>query len=195
VAGGLNKQFIRGPAVFLQTHTLMVNPQAYGAQAIAGGQVNIDLVLADNKTNPKIVRLESYDNRKHGWGAEEIAAYYLPAIVDNYSTQQIGNARQYMFTPDLSGCLFAAYGPNADNITVEHVNVRSANAPAGLIANRAAAALNGNAFVRIIAPGPVAGGAPPNVITYATGANVVGVRGAGGWSFIYRADQAPVAQF
>jgi hypothetical protein len=195
VAGGLNKQFIRGPAVFLQTHTLMVNPQAYGAQAIAGGQVNIDLVLADNRTNPKIVRLESYDGRQHGWGAEEIAAYYLPAIVDNFSTLQIANARRYMFTPDLSGCLFAAYGADANNITVEHVNVRTANAAAGLIANRAAAALNGHAFVRIIAPGPVAGGGPPNVITYASGANVVGVRGAAGWSFIYRVDQAPVAQF
>jgi hypothetical protein len=195
VAGGLNKQFMNSPTVFLQTHTLMVNPQAYGAQAIVGGQVSIDLVMADNKTNPKFVRLESYDLRTHGWGAEAISAYYCPAIIDNFSTIQLGNARQYMFTPDLSGCLFAAYGANADNITVEHVNVRTANAAAGLIANRAAAALNGHAFVRIIAPGPVAGGGPPNVITYASGANVVGVRGAAGWTFVYRVDQAPVAQF
>jgi hypothetical protein len=195
VAGGLNKQFMRNPAVFLQTHTLMVNPQAYGSQAIGGGQASIDLVMADNKTNPKFVRLESYDLRKHSWGSEAILSYYLPAIVDNYATQQIGNARQYMFTPDLSGCLFAAYGADANNLTVEHVNVRTANAPAGLIANRAAAALNGGfAFVRILAPTAIAGAGPPNVVTYASGANVVGVRGAGGWTFVYRADQQPVAQ-
>ncbi len=193
MAGGLNKQFMRNPVVFMQANTLMVNPQAYGTQAIAGGLTNIDLVMADNKTNPKFVRLESYDLRNHGWFAEAIQAYYLPAIVDNYSTIPLGNAATYMFTPDLSGCLFAAYGADANNLTVEHVNVRSAAAPGGLIANRAANAMQ-SPYHRIVTPQPLGVGLP-NVVTYNTGGNVVGVRGGNGWSFIYRIDQNPVGQF
>jgi hypothetical protein len=193
MAGGLNKQFTRNPAVFLQTHTLMVNPQAYGTQNIAGGLTNIDLVMADNKTNPKFVRLESYDLRTHGWGAEAIPAYYCPAIVDNYSTIPLGNNAAYMFTPDLSGCLFAAYGADANNLTVEHVNVRSNAAPAHLIATRAANAMQ-SAYYRIITPQPL-GVVNANIVSYNTGGNVVGQRTGAGWVFIYHVDQNPVGQF
>jgi len=194
MAGGLNKAFKRNPAVFLQTHTLMVNPQAHGSQAIAGGATNIDLVMADNKTNPKFVRLESYDLRTHGWGADPIGAYYCPAIVDNYSNIPLGLQAPYMFTPDLSGCLFAAYGPDASNLTVEHVNVRSAAAAPNLIANRAALAMQ-SAYYRIVSPQPLGHNLGPNVVTYATGGNVVGRRVGNNWQFIYRLDQNPVNQF
>lgn len=195
MADGLNAAFKKNPFNFVQTHDLMVSPQPVGSRALTGGATVIELVMSDASIVPKVVRLESYALRTHHFFSEAgLSAFYLPAIVDQSSTIPITAAGpEYMFTPDLSGCLFAAYGPSNDNLTVEHVNVRTING-AGLIGFRANQLINANhAYLFMITPQPIAN-APATAVTYTTGGVVVGVRNIGGaWNFIYRVDGAATA--
>jgi len=103
----------------------------------------------------------------------------------------IGVGKPFFFTPDMSGCLFAAYGPNDQNLTVEHVNVRTAAALVPIAARLAIIVAAGHAFCRVLSPTPFI---HPNVTLYNTGANVIGVLNpVGGWTFHFRADGNPVA--
>lgn len=186
MAEGLNKQLRRNVQNFVRDHQIMVNPNAFlPAQQIPSPNANIDLVHFDPH-HRNLVRLENYDQRPHGRGAAPIVSYYLPAVVDNTSTIPIGGARNYMFTPDLSGCLFAAYGANNQNLTVEHVNVRT-GAAAVPIVPRATAIINaGHAYYRILSPVPIPGSNPAYVKTYNANSCVVGHNPGGGWIFYYK---------
>ncbi len=189
MAGGLNKSFLANAKTFVQSHDLMVAPQPVGSRALTGGLTNIDLVMVDSSIVPNVVRLEDYALRNNGIFSEAgVPAYYLPAVFNNTSTIALGNGADTMFTPDLSGCLFAAYGPSNSNLTVEHVNVRSAAAVVPIAPRAAAILASGNAYIFMITPVPI-GGAGTNVVSYATGGVVVGKRNqGGGWNFVYRVD-------
>lgn len=190
MAKGKNALFMRNPSNFLQTHTLMVNPDGHGAgQKIPSPVAEIDLNPLVGPKNPESVMMLNYLKAGGEKEAVSISAYYLPAFVDNTSTMKIGVGKPYFFTADLSGCLFAAYGPDDQNLTVEHVNVRTPNAAVPIAPRVAAIATAGHAYCKIISPVPY-----PGVTTYTTGGNVIGVCSpVGGWTFHYRVDQNAVA--
>jgi hypothetical protein len=192
MAKGKNAEFKRNPCLFLQNHTLMVSPDAYTPQTkLASGLTKIDLVMTDASITPKVVRLESYDARSHGVGAKAIDAYYLPAVVDDANTIEIGDKADYMFTADLSGCLFAAYGKDGKQLTVEHVNARTSKAKVPL-ARRANEINNaGHAYCKIIAPAKLP---DAQVESYDTGGNVIGIRENGAWKFYHHLDQRKVGE-
>lgn len=191
MSNGKNALFKRNPSNFLANHTLMVSPDGHGpAQKIPSPVAEIDLSPLVGPKNPESVMLLNYLKVEGKREGQSISAYYLPANVDNTSTLRIGVGKPYMFTPDLSGCLFAAYGPNANDLTVEHVNVRTIAAVVS-IPVRAVAILNGGyPYCKIITPVPITvpvGTA--QVANYNTGGNVVGVLTDNGWVFHYRVDQ------
>ncbi len=188
MAQGKNALFMKNPSNFLTAHTLMVNPDGHGlGQKIPTPVAEIDLNPLNGPKNPESVMMRNYlalDDKE----GTSISAYYLPAIVDNTSTMKIGVGKPYFFTADLSGCLFAAYGPSDEDLTVEHVNVRTNNAAVPIAGRVAAIAGGHHAFCKIISPIPY-----PGVTTYATGGNVIGVCApAGGWTFYHRLDRNPV---
>jgi hypothetical protein len=154
--------------------------------------MDIDIVSIDPK-NPQFVRLENYQMRPPT-NKEKVAvkAFYLPAINDNTSTLAIGVGASYIFTADLSGCLFAAYGPSADNITVEHVNVRTAQAQVPILP-RAQAIINANyGFYKILSPVTVPNADGTQVKVYAANSSVVGLKIAGAWNFYYKSSMTTV---
>jgi hypothetical protein len=186
MAGGKNALFMRNPSNFIQTHTLMVSPDAHMAdQKIPSPVAEIDMNLLNGPLNPPSVMMKNYLKVEGAKEGVSIPAYYLPAIVDNTSTMKIGVGKPYFFTADLSGCLFAAYGPNDSDLTVEHVNVRTPAAAVPIAPRIAAIAGAGHAYCRILSPIPSA----QATATYTTGGNVIGVLDpAGGWTFHYRVD-------
>lgn len=193
MAEGNNASFLASPDTYIRTHQLMISPQGIGSQALFAGLMDLDLVSIDPQ-NPQFVRLENYAQRPLPREAQAVRSYYLPAINDNTSTLAIGAGANYIFTADLSGCLFAAYGPDAANITVEHVNVRNAHAAAVPILPRALAIVGaGHGFYKILSPVAVPGANPAHVKTYAANSSVVGVKIAGAWNFHYKPGMNVVA--
>ncbi len=192
MAGGNNKSFRNNPQRFIRTHQLMISPFGHGSQRLTAGAMNIDLVSIDPH-NAQFIRLEDFALRQHNSSARCVSAYFLPAVVDNTSTLAIGGARDYMFTADLSGCLFAAYGANSTNITVEHVNVRTGAAVVPIL-GRAQAIINANYnYYKILSPVPIPNANPAHVKTYNANSSVVGIR-RGGWQFHYKPNMNAIAQ-
>ncbi len=194
MAGGNNKSFRKNPVPFIRTHQLMINPQAFSkAQVLQAGNMDIDLVTVDPK-NPGFIRLENFNRRKHGWGAKALRSFFLPAIFNNTSTININTTRNYMFTADLSGCLFAAYGANANTITVEHVNVRSPTALVPILPRAQAIIVANYNFYKILSPVAVLGADAAHVKVYAQNSSVIGIKTGAGWVFHYKPSMATVAQ-
>lgn len=195
MATGNNKRFFSGPVAYIKNHQLLINPQAIGSQVLKAGKMNLDFVSIDPQ-NPAFIRMEDYDKRIHGKGAAPITAYFLPAVVDDTSTLDIDVdfSRNYMFTADLSGCLFAAYGNDASRITVEHVNVRTANARVNIAARVQAIIAAGYAYYKILSPQPIAQSNPQHVKSYAATSSVVGIRTRAGWSFYYKPEMYEIAE-
>jgi hypothetical protein len=192
MAGANNAAFIANPKEYIRTHQLMISPQGIGSQGLQAGLMEIDLVSIDPH-NAQFIRLENYAMRPPVRESKAVRAFFLPAINDNTSTLAIGVGGNYIFTADLSGCLFAAYGPSADNITVEHVNVRNPAQAVVPILPRAQAIIAANyAYYKILSPAAVPNADPNHVKVYAANSSVVGVKIGGAWNFYYKSSMTTV---
>ncbi len=192
MAGGNNAAFTSGTKEFIRTHQLMISPQGIGSQGLHAGLMDIDMVSIDPQ-NKQFIRLENYAMRPTPRETTAVRAFYLPAVNDNTSTLAIGVGANYVFTADLSGCLFAAYGPSADNITVEHVNVRNPAAAVVPILPRANAIIAAAyGFYKLLSPVAVPGSDPNHVKVYAANSSVVGVKIGGAWNFYYKSSMTTV---
>jgi hypothetical protein len=181
MASGNNEAFLRDPKEYIRTQVI-----GSPSQALQAGQMQIDLVPIDRQ-NPQFVRMENYAMRPVPRETKHILAWYLPAIHNNTSTLAIGGVGgNYIFTADLSGCLFAAYGPDAANITVEHVNVRDANAAVPIQPRATAIITGGFGFYKLLSPVALPGANGAHVKTYAANSSVVGVKIGGAWNFYYK---------
>lgn len=193
-----NKEYMNNPQVFLSNHEINRNPNDLVVDPIASpGPSNIDLVPV---AGTSVVLIKNYDLRTHGIGARPIRAYWLPSQQDQTRTITLGNEAKYFFTPDLTGCLFAAYFDAANNLIVEHTNAYGDAAHVdALITPRLnhIQGMLGNGDIRVLTPidWPAALGAPPlpphNVLHYTHYAWVIGGRLAGGWRFRYKLSGAP----
>lgn len=194
MAGGNNKSFRADPQAFIRQHQLQVNVP--GPFLIAG-PADIDLFSI-----APAVQLRRYDaTQRHGWGARPVEAFFLPARVNDASTLVLNGARKYLFTHDLSGCLFAAYGPNAAAVTVEHVNELNAHAHVRIVDR--ALAIAQYPYHRILAPDSKAGALRQagllnqpglKLSLYRIRSCVVGVRLGAEWLFYYKPSPNSVAK-
>ena len=98
-----------------------------------------------------------------------------------------------MFTADLSGCLFAAYGATANTITVEHVNVRSPTALVPILPRAQAIIAAHHNFYKILLLVHIPGANPAHVKVYNANSSVVGVNTGAGWQFHYKPTMATIA--
>ena len=193
MAGGNNKKFMKDPVTFIRTHQIMVNANPAGASVLPAGNADIDLVSIDPR-NPEFIRLEDFTRRKHGWvGAKPVKAFFLPGVHNNTSTLNINTARSYMFTADLSGCLFAAYGADASAVTVEHVNVRDKKALVPILPRAQNIIAANHAFYKILSPVAIPGADANHVKVYAANSSVVGILTGGSWRFHYKPAMTTVA--
>jgi hypothetical protein len=170
MAGGLNKQFMANPVFFMRHHFIHV-PVGAGGGLLANGRGRFGLTaiahggcMLGNFASTSLF-------------AHPIDAYFLLANPNNLNVQALPNNVRFMFTNHLNGCQFLAYGPNRNNLTVEHNNWLAG--PAANYPNRVnAIAAAGHAYFFRVRPG-----IDYNIMQ---GANVVGVRGGGGWQFYVR---------
>jgi len=192
MAGGNNAAFMASTKEFIRTHQLMISPQGIGSQGLFSGLMDIDLVSIDPH-NAQFIRLENYAMRPPVRETKAVHSFYLPAINDNTSTLAVGVGANYIFTADLSGCLFAAYGASADNITVEHVNVRNPAQAQVPILPRAQAIIAANyGFYKILSPVAVPNADANHVKVYNANSSVVGVKIGGAWNFYYKSSMTTV---
>ena len=192
MAGGNNAAFMASTKEFIRTHQLMISPQGIGSQGLFSGLMDIDLVSIDPH-NAQFIRLENYAMRPPVRETKAVRSFYLPAINDNTSTLAVGVGANYIFTADLSGCLFAAYGASADNITVEHVNVRNPAQAQVPILPRAQAIIAANyGFYKILSPVAVPNADANHVKVYNANSSVVGVKIGGAWNFYYKSSMTTV---
>lgn len=115
MANGRNKEFLRDPLNFFKTYLLCINDTT-----LRPGELDVDFVNTPGPNSD--ILIESYATRTHGLTAQPIHAYLLPALLNDISTLVLRDKASYMFTSQLSGCMFAAYGSDSKHVTVEHVN-------------------------------------------------------------------------
>jgi hypothetical protein len=187
MAGGNNRSFLRDPLDFLRKHQLIVSPQGYGSAGLQAGMMELDLVPVDPQ-NSWVVRIENYATRPHAFGSRPVVAWFLPARADAISTLEIDSRCDYVFTADLSGCLFAVYGDEASGpVTVMHANARlGTNAYMQSLVKSISAA--NHPFCKILSPHSVINPGRADLKIYPASVNtcVVGDRRGGIWRFYFR---------
>ncbi len=180
MAKGLNKKFLSNPLEFFRQKYF--GNQAH-LQAPVDGEGDIDFIPT---IDPITVLLANYQERQHHPGAQPIHAYYLPAIRNNSATLVLGDRASYLFTASLSGCMFAAYGPDARHVTVEHVNEFD-DSPVVPIDARVQQILNQNyPFCRIVQFGDIPNHG--NQYFYNNLAMGMGILHSDGWHFYLKPD-------
>jgi hypothetical protein len=183
MADGNNRAFMHNPETFVRTHSIIVAASKYDqAKKLRQGIMAIDLV----SVSAQGIILEDYTQREHKFGSQPVQAWYLPSAVDDSSTLAIDSQCRYLFTDALSGCLFAAYGKDGQNLTVEHVN-NLHRTGRSLMETRAELILGAKYdYCKILSP--CGDFHDPRVKTYSLGqvSNVVGVYKNGSWVFIYK---------
>jgi len=193
MANGYNRRFLDDPWNFIQTYTLTIKPRVFETDPdeFQGGKEEIDLV----SISEIFVRIENYKKKRRLFTEKPIKAWFLPMTLDKSIQLDITDELEYVFTPDLSGCMFAAYGEFGNNITVEHVNNRTDDRKS-LIRERIAEILNADhEFCKILSP--LGGYTDRRITTYSTaGSCVVGLwrRIGGGWRFFFKPTPESVRQ-
>jgi hypothetical protein len=150
MSGGANKTFLNDPAVFLRDNVILLReggmPYASGRYRVNLHAVTDDLVTSETDTqlgvfvpflaqanphhtqdrnveeadaNPTFGRmvLPGKSSSRH---SHQFYAWYIPWGPNRSFTQQLDNTAKVLFTPGLTGCTFAAVGPN--NPRVGHFN-------------------------------------------------------------------------
>jgi hypothetical protein len=209
MAGGKNKEFMEDPVAFQRIYSI-TKQGAENLNADANNVAFIDLrgdrfrgaglsrvFMEYYGTRHQITnrqRLENTRPRRY-LGAWPVKAYFLTAGAGAEISFPISNHADYLFTYELSGCLFAAYGADRNNLTVEHsnyLNVAARAAREQRYRNRVnTIAGDGHAFCRILTPHAPAALPPPGpgvdrqMIAYPGGAELIGVLEGDGWHFYY----------
>ncbi|WP_196138695.1 hypothetical protein [Aliikangiella sp. G2MR2-5] len=185
MANGNNRSFIQNPLSFIRSHQFMVNRTISAARPLRRGSVDVDLISFD-PANPQHIRLEEFSIQRSARGRYALNAFFLPEIMDDTSLIKINVNRQYFFTTELKGDLFAAYGKDPLNLTIEHVNCHSPAARVPIIPRAQAILAAGHPFCKILSPLPVPKSNRHQVKTYINSTLVVGIRSGTGWEFHYK---------
>lgn len=181
MADGRNKEFLRDPLNFFKTYFLCVNDVT-----LRPGVLDVDFV--NTPVPDRDIIIERYAKRTHGATAQPIHAYLLPAIFNDISTLVLGDETPYMFTSQLSGCMFAAYGPDSKHVTVEHVNAKYPEQATVTINERIAQILDQNyPFCKIVRCGSER--STDTQYYYPAYAAVMGIlTDSGDWDFYFKQD-------
>lgn len=176
----VNSEFAANPALWIMTHRYVVPTASYvGAPgALPTGDGAFLFEATDRGVNGYILRTA-------GWSAlfDYFNAFYLAALPNQDNNVALTNTSSLFLTADLSGCQFLAYGPDRNNLTVEHNNYIGGGVT---YAGRYAAIQGANhAVFMALRPSTVV---TANADEYyiIEGANIVGQKRADGWHFFAR---------
>lgn len=185
MAGGNNRNFLRDPMGFFRDHFLIVFPNGQRERALIEGIMEIDLAPGPM---PGAIVLENYayQRHRHKPSAQPVLAFYLRAEKNTPKRMIIDGRCDYMFTDNLSGCLFAASYNQNGTVTVEHFNAYDE----GSIEERVEAILNDPdhdfTMHKVLSPCEIEGANKEYVKEYTGESCVIGIRTTGRWRFYYK---------
>ncbi len=182
MAGGNNKQFIQNPIGYIRCHVLTV---VRGHPQPPRGPADLDLVTIDPK-KPSYIQLQDYHRASRTPGARVLNAFFLPKVIDDTSIIKVNMARSYIFTSELNQDLFAAYGPDPFNITIEQVNTRSPAARVPIVPRAQAIIAAQHQYYKILSPFVIPRADPTHIKNYSGQTTLVGILGGSGWTFYYK---------
>ncbi len=181
MADGNNRRFISDPVSFTEENVYTFSTNEF----LHNGIVDADFVSNGNKA----FLLKDFNIGRHGLGAVPVHSYFLIAQLNNISAMVVQDDADFLFTPILTGCMFAVYSDDNISYTVEHVNAFDGTQR---IPNRIAQIrTGGHAFYKILCESRDANAqaaADVNVYTYnhTTAAETMLVfaeRTSGNWTF------------
>jgi len=199
---GLNIQFIDHTQGFMDAHSGITSSQnLMGTRyTLDANHVGIFDLLIGSHNAPSLERFNPVVSIPLPFGrsvtrprrkANPITAYYLASQANATKNINITNHANFFFTDTLTGCLFAAYGNDRFNLTVEHSNALTLGA--NHLQQRRTAIQNQNHPVEIFF-GPDEYRAHPNMPAHADPmmmiATVVGRLTGNGWVFYGRVRDA-----
>ena len=111
-------------------------------------------------------------------------AFYLAAAPNSDNSCALASTSTRFLTADLSGCQFLAYGPDCNNLTVEHNNYFAGGAVTYAARYNLVHGAAHNVFMALRPSAVVTQQADEYYII--EGANIVGVRKPDGWHFYAR---------
>lgn len=171
LAASLTSQFLASPVTFMRSYAILIP-----AQVPAKGGT---FVFSPQGTSAAVLQV--------GTTGTVIRGYYVKPVANNNNQYtlptQMGNA-YYMFTDQMNGCQFIAYGPDRQHLTVEHNNFISN--PAQYAVRLATIQATNPAYLFHMTSTGV-DNIPGSTYNPAHGVNIVGEYStAGGWRFWVR---------
>jgi hypothetical protein len=177
----VTSEFEGSPLTWIMTHRFVTPAASYigarGALPTGNGSFRFEDAGAGGGGNLL---------KKATWGdlLDYFNAFYLSAAPNQPNNAALSNDNTLFLTADLSGCQFMAYGPDRNNLTVEHNNYLAGGAAAYLARYNLIHGAGHAVFVAL---------RPSTVVTQQAdeyyiieGANIIGVRKADGWHFYAR---------
>lgn len=176
----VTSEFAASPQVWIMTHRFVTPAASYvgapGALPTGDGRFRFEDAGAGGGGNLlRVAGLLSFDY---------FNAFYLGAAPNQDNRIGLSNTNTLFLTADLSGCQFLAYGPDRNNLTVEHNNYFAVGGATYINRYNLVRGANHNVFIAL---------RPSTVVTQHAdeyyiieGANIVGVKKPDGWHFYAR---------
>jgi hypothetical protein len=177
----VTSEFEASPQKWIMTHRFVTPTASYvgapGALATGNGSFKFEDAGAGGGGNLL---------RTAGWSdlANYFNAFFLSAQPNQDNSVALSNTNNLFLTADMSGCQFLAYGPDRNNLTVEHNNYFTGGGATYLNRYNLVHGAGHNIFVALRPSAGVTQAA--NEYYIIEGANVVGVKKGDGWHFYSR---------
>lgn len=124
MSGGANKSFLADPEAFLQDNVIMVSE---GLLPVGPGAHTVNLIpqVADEVVDQNLNALPVFKPRLAEPGSpgrsdsrysHQFPAFYLPWQPNRHFVLDLDDQANYLFTPGLTGCTFAALGGNQPKV-------------------------------------------------------------------------------
>ncbi|GLQ98824.1 hypothetical protein [Dyella mobilis] len=177
----VTSDFSGSPQTWIMTHRFVTPTASYigaaGALATGNGSFRFEDAGAGGGGNLL---------KPAGWKdlLDYFNAFYLGATPNQNNNIALSNQNSLFLTADLSGCQFLAYGPDRNNLTVEHNNF-FAGGNAAYVARYNLIQGAGHAVFIALRPSAIATQQADEYYII-EGANIIGVKKADGWHFYAR---------
>lgn len=177
----VTSEFEARPQTWIMTHRFVTPAASYvgAAGALPTGDHSFRFEDAGAGGGGNLLRLAKWQDM-----LDYFNAFYLGAAPNQDNSVALSNTNNLFLTADLSGCQFLAYGPDRNNLTVEHNNYFAGGGATYLARYNLVHGGGHNVFIAL-RPSAIPT-QQANEYYIIEGANIIGVRKADGWHFYAR---------
>ena len=177
----VTSEFEASPQTWIMTHRFVTPTASYvgAAGALATGNGSFRFEDAGAGGGGNLLKIAKWTDL-----ANYFNAFFLAAAPNQANSIALSNTNSLFLTADMSGCQFLAYGPDRNNLTVEHNNYFAGGAAAYTAQYNAIQGAGHTIFIALRPSPAVTQQAGEYYII--EGANVVGIKKATGWHFYAR---------